>query len=288
MNYIFTSEECWKYECFAHPEAPFRVKDSYQHLRNKKDILNFEFVYINDEIDEEILLWTHTKSLIEQVKNNSFYDADTPNLPNIFHYAKISANIVLHSMKSVLNNNKSFALTRPPGHHATSSQLGGFCYFNNIAVAINWYLKNFEDKKVAILDIDVHHGNGTEEIFLGNKRVLFISLHQMHIYPGSGLKSRQNCINFPLFAQTEDKEYLKVLNSAIEKIKEFNPDILGVSCGFDTYKNDPLAGLSLSENCYYEIGKAIKEINLPTFCVLEGGYSKQLPVLIEKFLSGFF
>ncbi len=287
MNYILTSEECWKYEFFGHPEAPFRVKNSYKHLENKKDKLNFEFVYVNDEIEENILLLTHTKSLVEQVKTNSFYDPDTPNLPNIFHYAKISANIVLQSLKIALDNNKVFALTRPPGHHATSSNLGGFCYFNNIAVAINWYFKNF-NSKAAILDIDVHHGNGTEEIFLGNERILFVSLHQAYIYPGSGLKSRQNCINFPLSAGTNDNEYLKVLNVAVEKIKEFNPSVLGVSCGFDTYEKDPLAGLSLSQDCYYEIGKIIKEIGIPTFCTLEGGYSKDLPMLIEKFLSGFF
>ncbi|MCX7716397.1 MAG: histone deacetylase, partial [Endomicrobia bacterium] len=222
----------------------------------------------------------------------------TPNLSNIFFYAKISANIALESLKLALQNKITFALTRPPGHHANKDSLGGFCYFNNIACATNWFLNISEligdnpsdnqdnNKKVSILDIDVHHGNGTQDIFLGNEKVLFISLHQAYIYPGTGLRSEKNCINFPLPSGTTDVEYLQVLNKALDKIKEYKPNLLGVSCGFDTFKDDPLAGLALTESCYYQIGRKISQLNLPTFCVLEGGYSKKLPYLIEHFLKG--
>lgn len=291
---VLTSNHCWGYNAIGHPEAPFRVKDTYEYLQKKQAELKIEFVNVDEEIDEEILLLTHTKEHIEKIKLGKFYDPDTPNLPNIFFYAKISANIVLQSLKLALEKNITFALTRPPGHHATKNEPGGFCYFNNIACAINWYLDNVKsgdskesyDSKVAILDIDVHHGNGTQDIFLGNDRVLFISLHQAYIYPGTGLRSEKNCLNFPLSAGTTDLEYLQVLNKAIQKIEEFKPTLVGISCGFDTFKEDPLAGLSLTENCYYHIGKKIANLNLPTFCVLEGGYSKKLPFLVEQFLRG--
>ncbi|MCS7232275.1 MAG: histone deacetylase [Elusimicrobiota bacterium] len=284
---IFTSEHCWKYNIAGHPEAPFRVKDTYEYLRKKQTELNIDIVSVNNEIDEDILLLTHTKSLIESVKSGNFYDPDTPNFENVIFYAKVSANVVLEALKASLQEKIAFALTRPPGHHAGSSSLGGFCYFNNIACAVNWYLSNdLENKKVAILDIDVHHGNGTQEIFLGNDKVLFISIHQAYIYPGSGLKSEKNCLNFPLFAGTDDFEYLKILDEAIQEIKEFSPNLLAISCGFDTFKEEPLAGLNLSENCYYEIGKKIAKVGIPTFFALEGGYSKKLPYLIENFLKG--
>ncbi|MCX7940192.1 MAG: histone deacetylase [Endomicrobia bacterium] len=289
---VLTSKHCWEYNVLGHPEAPFRVKDTYEYLNKKKNELNIEVIEINNEIDEKILLLTHTKRLVEEVKSERFYEPDTPSLPNIFFYASISANIVFEALKLALKGKISFALTRPPGHHANSDSLSGFCYFNNIACAVNWFISTSEfefsntNKKVAILDIDVHHGNGTQDIFLGDDRVLFISLHQAYIYPGSGLRSEKNCINFPLSAGTTDIEYLQVLTRAIEKIKEFNPAILGVSCGFDTFKEDPLAGLALTESCYYQIGKKISNLNLPTFCALEGGYSKKLPILIEQFLKG--
>lgn len=282
---ILTSQHCCEYNSVGHPEAPFRVKDTYEYLKKKQNELNIKFINIDNEIDEEILLLTHTKEHIEKVKSGKFFDPDTPNLPNIYFYAKISANIVLESLKLALEGNLTFALTRPPGHHATKENLGGFCYFNNIAVAINWYLKNYKEK-VAILDIDVHHGNGTQEIFLGDNSVLFISLHQAYIYPGTGLVSEKNCLNFPLESSTTDFEYLQTLDKAIKKIVEFNPNIFGVSVGFDTFKDDPLAGLNLTDNCYYEIAKKIATLNIPTFCVLEGGYSKKLPYLVEKFLEG--
>ncbi len=284
--FILTSKYCWQYYKIGHPEAPFRVKDTYKYLSERQKKLNIEFVFIDKEIDEEILLLTHSKELIEKVKTENFYEPDTPNLKNIFFYAKISANIVLESLKLAIENKKTFALTRPPGHHATKNNLGGFCYFNNIACAINWYLKNYKHKKVAILDIDVHHGNGTQDIFLNNEKIIFISLHQANIYPATGLKSENNCINFPLLTNTTDFEYLQTLNKAIEKIIEFKPDLLAVSAGFDTFKEDTLAGLMLTEECYYKTAKTIKQLNLATFYVLEGGYSKKLPYLIEKFLEG--
>ncbi|MCX7956277.1 MAG: histone deacetylase [Endomicrobia bacterium] len=288
---VVTSKNCCEYYLPGHPESPFRVKETYEYLMDIKKNLKVEIIEVNDPIEENILLLTHKRELVEKVKYGNFYDLDTPNLPNIFFYAKISANIVLESLKIALNGKKTFALTRPPGHHATRDQLGGFCYFNNIACAVNWYLKNLDDienRKVAILDIDVHHGNGTEEIFWKNRNIIFLSIHQFGIYPGSGLVSRDNCINFPLFVNTSNEEYLKTLDKAFDIINNFNPKILGVSCGFDTFNEDPLAGLNLTEDCYYEIGKKISQLKLPTFCVLEGGYSKKLPRLIEEFLKGFF
>ncbi|MFN3301854.1 MAG: histone deacetylase, partial [Patescibacteria group bacterium] len=179
----------------------------------------------------------------------------------------------------------SFSLMRPPGHHAGKDFCGGFCYFNNLAIAVAKFLK--KDKKVAILDIDCHHGNGTEDIFLGKNNVLYISLHESPLYPGTGLESRFNCLNFPLPPRTQEKEYLQTLEIALEKISQFKPNLLAISAGFDTYKKDPLTYFGLEIDSYQKIGEKIAQLNLPTFSVLEGGYSQSLPLCLYNFIKNF-
>ncbi|MCK4532128.1 MAG: histone deacetylase, partial [Candidatus Aenigmarchaeota archaeon] len=181
---------------------------------------------------------------------------------------------------------KAFSLMRPPGHHAGKRTFEGFCYFNNIAIAVMKALKGV--KKVGILDIDVHHGNGSQEIFLGNPNVIYVSLHQYgFIYPGTGKHSEGNCYNYPLENGAEEGEYLEKLWVGLEKIKKFNPDLIAVSVGFDTFEKDPLAGLKLKIETYSKISKMISELAKPKFAVLEGGYSKALPECVQSFLKNF-
>lgn len=289
---IIYSSKCLEYEEAGHPESPERVGEGYEFLKSK----NFKFVQPQPAKENDLLL-VHTPRLIDEVENEKILDLDTPNIKGIYSYALLSAGGAINAMELALGGENSFSLMRPPGHHAGQDACGGFCYFNNIAVAVAKALLNSsfirfnsgnikEVKKVAILDIDCHHGNGTENIFLGKSNVLYISLHQSPLYPGTGLKSNFNVVNFPLPAGTEEKEYLRTLDIAIEKIVEFGPDLLAVSAGFDTYKNDPLTSFGLDIDTYKKIGEKIAALKLPTFIVLEGGYSSDLPVCLYNFLVG--
>ena len=140
--------------------------------------------------------------------------------------------------------------------------------------------------KVAIVDFDCHHGNGTEDIVLGKKDFLYLSLHQSPLYPGTGQQSRDNCINYPLSASTTPDEFLSTFKDGLKKVEEFNPDLLAVSAGFDSYKLDPITNLTLELDTYHEIGKELAALNKPTFSVLEGGYSRDLPECVLRFLQG--
>ena len=181
-----------------------------------------------------------------------------------------------------------FSLMRPPGHHAgrsgrvTSASSLGFCYFNNLAIAVLSL-----GKPSLILDVDSHHGNGTQEIFLGDEKVTYVSLHRSPYYPGSGLRSEANCLNFPLNRNTGDELYLKTLEKALNQTELKQVEVVAVSAGFDAYANAPLASLGLSTDCYRKIGEKIGSLNLPIFATLEGGYNaKDLGRNIHSFLQG--
>ncbi len=278
MKIVF-SEKCLEYRASTNPEFPERVSVPFEYLSRK----NFQFVEPEPCGDENLRL-CHTDRLIESVRTGNFSDIETPPLPGIFGYAKLAAGAAIKAAMLALQGEKAFSLMRPPGHHAEKDQLGGFCYFNNMAIAAVSSLRAV--KKAAIVDIDCHHGNGTEDIVFGNKRILFVSLHQSPLYPGTGLKSRGNCLNYPLPPGTGEKTYLQAMEKALSEIKKFKPDIIGVSAGFDTYKEDPLASISLEQESYRKIGEMIKDLDKPVFSVLEGGYSSGLAECIYQFLSG--
>ncbi len=280
---IIYSPECLRYGQKGHPESPERVKSSYNFLKEEGyKFLRPEFVI------EQDLLEVHSKELVEKVKSGNFFNFDSPAYENIFYYASLSAGASILAMNECLKKKEHcFSLMRPPGHHASKDNLGGFCYFNNVAIAVAKAIRDEKVKKVTILDIDVHHGNGTQDIFLNNKKVVYISLHQFPHYPGTGLKSEKNCFNYPLSAGTKEKTYLEKLKKALRIVKKFNPDLIAVSAGFDTYKKDPLSSLELEFESYEKIGKMIKALEKPTFSVLEGGYTLDLGRCIYFYLKGF-
>jgi len=277
---IFYSPKCLEYSQPGHPESPARVSAAYNYLKEK----GLEFMKPQPCTDRDILL-AHTPALIESVRKENFLDLDTPAFAGIFDIAKLAAGSAIDAAMYCLNTGeKTFSLMRPPGHHATKNNLGGFCYFNNIAIAS---LKAKEKVgKIAIVDFDCHHGNGTEDIFLGNKDFLYLSLHQSPLYPGTGLGSRENCINYPLSAQTSPAEYLSVLEQGLEKVQKFGPDLLAISAGFDTYKLDPITSFSLEKETYWKIGRMLAGLQKPAFSILEGGYSRDLAGCIYEFLTG--
>ena len=236
----------------------------------------------------EDLALLHSKEHICSVKDGSFTDGDTPAYPGISDIALISAAGALSAAASAMSGAPAFSLMRPPGHHAGKERVAGFCYFNNIALACAKLVAEKKAARVAILDIDVHHGDGTESLVLGRGEIRFTSLHQFPLYPGTGAESRGNCENITLEAGTDEDAYMKRLEPALERLLAFKPAVLAVSAGFDTYKDDPLAGLKLGVKTYARIGRLMAATKLPRFAVLEGGYAEELPLLIESFLDGFF
>jgi acetoin utilization deacetylase AcuC-like enzyme len=283
MKIVF-SPKCLEYHQFGHPENPTRVRVAYEFLKNKVHRF-YEFTEAKSCSIEDLLL-VHSKEHIDNIKNGNFFDYDTPALPNIFNYAKLSAGAAIQAAEFVINGENAFSLMRPPGHHATKDKAMGFCYLNNIAIAVAKLLKEGKASKVAILDIDVHHGNGTQEIFLGKDYILYISLHQFPHYPLTGQESEKNCLNYCLQAGSDEKEYLSNIEKALKDIKSFNPDMLAISAGFDTYEQDMLSDINLKITTYRKIGRRIKELKLPWFAVLEGGYTSKLSECIYEFLSG--
>ena len=286
--YIVFSAECLEYGERGHPESPERVYITAKLLMKK----GFKFVEPEPCREEDILM-VHNKSFVENVKKGRLNDMDTPNIPGIYWYARLSAGGAIKAMQLALDGEAAFSLMRPPGHHAgrngkalNASSLG-FCYFNNVAIACTKAMERPEVKRVAVIDIDCHHGNGTQEIFFNNPRVLFVSLHKFgFFYPGTGGRSEGNCLNYPLGWNTTEKEYMEALSSALEEVERFNPDLIAVSAGFDTYKADPIGGLGLSKESYRTIGRMISGLEKDTFAVLEGGYSREMPECVYNLLTG--
>ncbi len=276
MKVVF-DEKCLEYEFFSHPESPERV----EKIKIVFEKLGAEFVK-PEHIAERELLKVHEKKFVERLKLKDYFDPDTPRID--FRYPLISAGCAVKAAKI-----SGFSLARPPGHHAGKNFLGGFCYLNNVAIALESIRK--KDEKAVILDIDAHHGNGTENIFFGKENVFYISLHQHPLYPGTGRGSRKNCINFPLPPYTTGALYLKTLAKAIECIEKISPKIVAISLGFDTYINDPLSQFMLSPKDFEEIGKMISSVlkNVEKwFIVLEGGYAEEIDIVAYHFFKGLW
>jgi acetoin utilization deacetylase AcuC-like enzyme len=288
---ILYSPRCLDYGAAGHPESPERVRSAVAQLHK-----DFHTWITPSPCTDEDILRVHTRELLDAVRTGAFADADTPFFPEIFEIAKLSAGAALLATENALAGRPALSLMRPPGHHAERQRIMGFCYFNNIAIAIAGALSSpFNVRRVAILDFDCHHGNGTEDIFRNDKRVLFVSLHQSPCYPGTGLASDLNCRNFPLSPGTGPDRFLAVLDEAIQGIREFRPDLLAVSAGFDAYKNDPITHMGLEIETFHDIGRRIADFTqpgptappLPCFAVLEGGYSRDFAKCVEAFVNGW-
>jgi len=242
-----------------------------------------------DEDGEPYLSLVHTDAHISLVKDacrNSRVLAEVQLEPESFEAACSAVGLSIRAA-----NQGDFAVIRPPGHHAKKDRADGFCLFNNIALAAQKLVS--EGKKVFILDIDGHHGDGTQEIFYDSDRVFFCSVHQQFAYPWSGLadetgagKGKGYTLNFPLPANSGDSKLLEVVDLAIARAREFKPDVVGVSAGFDGYKEDRLLDLRYTLDGYYQVGKKLSESFDHIFAVLEGGYHLDIPACTENFIKG--
>jgi len=274
---IVFSGKCLNYGLW-HIEGPQRIKKAYDFLVKNK----YSFSEPSPAFDDD-LLRAHEIEYIWNLKKSLVDDSDTPAYDNIFEYARLSAGGAILAAKI-----EGFSLMRPPGHHAglNGSALDvnsrGFCYLNNIAIAVKTV-----NKSALIIDIDGHHGNGTQEIFQGDSKIQYISLHRFPHYPGTGEKSSGNCLNFPLEADCGEKKYLKTFDRALKMIEIDKFEIVAVSAGFDTHKGD-LASLGLTENSYRLLGRKIASLKKSTFFVLEGGYQGTKNGRdIDQFLKGY-
>lgn len=276
-----------------HPESPARLKIIINYLRNNRLPVVFEEP---DRIDEEELIIIHSKEYLERLKflcSKGESTSDNPFDEDTFEIAKLAATAAKNAAESS-SKEFSFALVRPPGHHAGRDFFGGFCYLNNIAFAVKSMQKQGIEKAM-IIDFDVHFGNGTYDIFCNEPNVFYVSFHQdpNTIFPYAGFESQNNehMKNIILQPGCDDGSYLKTFKDNVSKyVKEFKPELIGISAGFDTYYLDYYAGnqLKIRDTATYgKMGEVIRKeadkIECKMFGVLEGGY--YLEKLSENFWS---
>jgi acetoin utilization deacetylase AcuC-like enzyme len=281
---IVHDPRCTDYSAPGHPERPARIERSAPLIKQHHP----EWEWREPEpASESALLRAHSPDHVERIRTaTTAFDTDTPVYPNIYQHALRAAEAAIDIAREALNGNKSFSLMRPPGHHATRDRAMGFCYFSNIAIAALDAL-NKGAERVAIWDFDAHHGNGTEDIVANNPRIAFASIHQYPGYPGTGTRSFANIHNFPVAPLTPRPEHVAAVRSALDELIAFEPDLLLVSAGFDAYAGDPITEMSLAAEDFTTFGQWLRETNIPSGAILEGGYSDDLPELIEAFLGGW-
>jgi acetoin utilization deacetylase AcuC-like enzyme len=281
---IITDECCAAYSRYAHPERPARVTATVERLKNQNEI-PIEWTAPTKATDQQILR-AHTPEMPARLKIPQDFDADTPFYEDISEYARSSVAAALDALKAARAGENVFSLMRPPGHHATRERSMGFCYLNNIAIAVLEAVAT-GTKRVAVFDFDVHHGNGTEDILLDRECVEFFSVHQFPAYPGTGEKNAgKNCFNYPVAPSAPRETYLAILARALDDLKNFQPDLIAVSAGFDAYARDPLADGTLLAKDFFWLGQELRALKIPFFSLLEGGYSRDLPELIFSYLKG--
>ena len=271
----------------GHPEKIDRVTaviDNFKKLDNKNLIWKKPTSF-----DQDLLIKTHSLNYINQVQKSfpqngfNFLDGDTVVSPGSKDATKDAVGSILTAIEGVQNKDfkNAFCAVRPPGHHAEKEKAMGFCIYNNVAVGANYLIEKYKYNKIAIIDFDVHHGNGTQDIFYDNEKVLYISTHQYPYYPGSGSEKEKgkynNIFNIPLPAGTTSEEYLNAYEFVLKKIEEFKPEFILLSAGFDAHKDDPLAQFQLESSDFYEITKRTLELsklhcNGKVVSILEGGY----------------
>jgi acetoin utilization deacetylase AcuC-like enzyme len=297
---IFHDPHCVEYSAPGHPERPQRIISTVPTLKDRHP--DWQWREPRAATNEE-LLRAHSAEHVDRVKNpRGDFDMDTPTYPKIYDYALKSAGAGIEAARLAIAGERTFALMRPPGHHSMRDRAMGFCYFNNIAIAALDALANGAER-VAIWDFDAHHGNGTEAIVAGNDRIRFASIHQFPAYPGTGAKSFANIENYPVAPQTPRQEHVDICRHALDKLIGFKPNLLLLSAGFDAYARDPLVQMTLETEDFAAFGKWLRKIDAPSLptgpartsgvagipvaAILEGGYSEDLPELIDAFLTSW-
>jgi acetoin utilization deacetylase AcuC-like enzyme len=262
-----------------HPERPERIA--------ALEATATEIVERRATIDD--LERCHTDAHVELVRTAAgpvWLDGDTVCSETSWEAATLAAGAALEAVER-----EAFALVRPPGHHALPGRAMGFCLFNNAAVAARYAQEELGLGRVAIVDYDIHHGNGTQELFEEDDSVLYASLHRWPFYPGTGgpEEQRDTLVNVVMRAGTGDREWLQAFADEVEpRVREFDPELLIVSAGFDAHVLDPLGDTAVTEAGFREISRRCAALAPRVAAVLEGGYNlATLPRLVEAALDGF-
>jgi acetoin utilization deacetylase AcuC-like enzyme len=265
---------------FGHPEAPERLT-----------VLQKAFPGFAEcaPAAEDDVLRCHSREHVELVRSiaePTWLDLDTVASGTTFEAALLAAGGAIEAVRR-----GGLALVRPPGHHALRDRAMGFCLFDNVAIAARWAQAELGVERIAIVDYDVHHGNGTEALFRGGDSVLFVSLHQWPFWPGSGGPDDQGetTLNIPMRAGSGDEEYRRAFERVVEPaLARFQPELVLVSAGFDAHEDDPLADLRVTEDGFRELSRRCAAAAPRCAAVLEGGYNLEtLPRLVAAALEGF-
>ncbi|MDB6167278.1 MAG: histone deacetylase superfamily [Verrucomicrobia bacterium] len=275
---------CAAYGSAMRPEQPARVVRSAAHLRQAHP--DWTWHTPAEPVDDATLLLAHTPAHLQRLKQARDFDADTPYLPDIAEHARRAVGAALHAAKLAGQGKRAFSLMRPPGHHATAGQAMGFCYLNQIAVAAA-AAQTQGAGRVAVWDFDAHHGNGTEAILHGRPGLLFTSVHQHPGYPGTGTASFDNCRNWPVAPHVPRSRHMAALRESLDAVIAFRPGLILVSAGFDAYARDPITAMTLETEDFATLGRWLRECGAPAAAILEGGYSDDLPLLIDAFLTAW-
>jgi len=278
----------------GHPENADRVSVIIENLKKKEK----NFIWKKPkQFDSKYLKIAHNPNYVNEVEKSFpkkglfFLDGDTIISPGSKTASSDAVGSIITAIDGVMNKEfkNAFCAVRPPGHHAEKDKAMGFCIYNNVAVGAHYLIEKYKLKKIAIIDFDVHHGNGTQDIFYSNEKVLYISTHQYPYYPGSGANNERgihnNILNIPLPAGTSSEEYLNAYEHVLKKLKQFKPEFVLFSAGFDAHKDDPLAQLQLKSKDFYDLTKRTLEL-VKSSCkgnivsILEGGYD--LKALLES------
>lgn len=281
---IITDARCTGYHRPGHPERPARITSTLTKLHAQTDL---PITWLTPEpANDQTILRAHAPEYLGRLRIAHDFDADTAYFPEIESLARLSAGAGLLALEQARAGETVFSLMRPPGHHATRETPMGFCYLSNIAIAARHALAT-GTKRIAVFDFDVHHGNGTEDILRDQPGAAFYSIHEHPCYPGTGATNvGANCFNYPVAPFSSRAEYRAALAKALADLKQFQPELIAVSAGFDAYTNDPLANSPLEGEDFHWLGQQLRGMDVPMFSLLEGGYSDDLPELIFAYLKG--
>ncbi len=287
---ILYDPQCATYGASTRPEQPIRVTHTATHLRTRHP--EWTWRTPTPTVPESTLLLAHTPEMLARLEIPRDFDDDTPFVPDIAAHARRAVGAAIDATEHALREGTPvFSLMRPPGHHATAEHPMGFCYLNSVAIAALHAVRELGRKRVAVWDFDAHHGNGTEFILHAqeaHETFFFASVHQYPGYPGTGTQDHgPNIRNWPIAPHTSRATHMTALRASLDAVVSFAPDLILVSAGFDAYHADPITEMTLAVEDFATLGGWLGETGHAAAAILEGGYSGDLALLVDAFLSAW-